>query len=48
MIMGVDNLVGLMWHGGFYTGVIFKGHQKGVSKVIIYFCIPIVVRVRMT
>ena len=27
MIMGVDNLVVLRCHGGFYTGVIFHGHK---------------------
>ena len=37
--IGVDNLVGLKCNGGFYTGFIFQGHQKGVAKVIAVLCI---------
>ena len=40
MNMGVDKLVGLRCHGLFYTGYIFKGHKKGVAKVIVGICTP--------
>ena len=33
MRLGGYNLVGLRYHGGFQTGVIFQGNQKVVSKV---------------
>ena len=38
--MDVENLVGLRYHGGFYTGIIRQGQQNGVSKGILYRCIP--------
>ena len=41
MSMGVDKLVGLRCHGVFYTGFICKGYIKGVAKVIVDVCIPI-------
>ena len=34
--MSADNLVGLMFHGGFYTGVISHCELKLVSKVSVY------------
>ena len=40
MSMGVDKLVGLSFHGLYYTGSIFQGHKKGVAKVIVGICIP--------
>ena len=46
MIMGFDNLEGLMCHGVFYTGFIVQVHKKGVAKVIVDICIPILRRKR--
>ena len=45
--MGVDKLVGLRCHGVFYTGYIFKGHKKGVAKVIVGICIQRLSRKRI-
>ena len=47
MSMGVDKLVGLRFHGGFYTGIIFKGQQKGVDKKILGMRIPRIGRMIM-
>ena len=38
--MGVENIVILMCHGGFYTGVICQVQQKGLSKGTVGLCIP--------
>ena len=46
MSMGVEKLVGLRRHGVFYTGFICKGNRKGVAKVIVGICIPILCRNR--
>ena len=46
MRMGVDNLVGLRCHGVFYTGFIYHGHQKGVTKGVLGLFIPIIWRNR--
>ena len=44
MIISGENLVVLGYHGRFYTGVGFQGHQKVVVKVSVFLCIPIIVR----
>ena len=31
MSMGIEKNVALRSHGGFHTGIIFQGRQKGVS-----------------
>ena len=41
-----ENLVGLRCHEGFDTGVIFQGHQKGLSKVGVCLGIIVIVRLR--
>ena len=48
MSMGVYNLIGLRFHGRFYTGVISQCHQKLVSKVSVGVCIQIVGRMITT
>ena len=40
MSMGVENLVGLRYHGVFYTGFIFQVNKKVLAKVIVVICIP--------
>ena len=40
MIMRVDSLVGLRFHGVFYTGFVCQVHKKGVAKVIVGIFIP--------
>ena len=45
MSMGVYNLVGLRWHGIFYTCVISHCHQHLVSKGSVGLCIPRIGRV---
>ena len=45
MRMGVDSLIGLRWHGRFYTCVICQVHQKGVVKLIVGTWISIIGRV---
>ena len=47
MSMRGDNHVGLKWHGGFYTDVIFQGHQQWMDKRIVGLCIPRIERVRV-
>ena len=44
--MGVEKLVRLRCHGLFYTGFICKGNRKGMAKVIVRICIPILWRKR--
>ena len=34
-----DNILGLMYHGGFYIGFICQVHQKLVPKGILCLCI---------
>ena len=46
MSMGVDKIVGLGFHGGFYICVIYQGHQKLVFKGIVGLCIPRIGRVK--
>ena len=47
MSMSADNLVGLRFHGGFYTGVISHYHYQQVSKGSVNMKIPIIGRVIM-
>ena len=36
----VEKLVGLRFHGVYYTGSICQIYKKGVAKVIVGICIP--------
>ena len=40
IIMWVDKLLGLRFHGVYYTGSICQIYKKGVAKVIVGICIP--------
>ena len=40
MIMGADNLVGLSFHGIFYTGVIIQFYQQWFYEGSVSMCIP--------
>ena len=42
MSMDVDNLLGMSFHGGFHTGLIFQSHKKGLAKGIVGACITII------
>ena len=44
--MGVDNLVGLRYHGRFYKYVIFQVHQNILAKGTVGLCITIIGRAR--
>ena len=46
MRMSVDNLVDLKCNLVIYIGIIFQGHQKGLAKITVVICVPIIGRVR--